>query len=170
MSWGFVPLTRYQGGGENAILEPLEKHLDDYKQLMMQYYGAGVQACYRGPRLYDTDKTKQVVVETINWVKKHREILNGDIIHLRRADGRDWDGFLHVDPKGKGKGFLMLFNPLDQPITCKIRVPVYYTGLSDCVNISDLSGKKEILAVSRNYEIDLKTTISAHGYQCYILK
>ena len=55
MSWGFVPLTRYQGGGPEAVLEPLSEHLKDYKQLMMQYYGAGVQACYRGPRLYDTD-------------------------------------------------------------------------------------------------------------------
>ncbi|MBN2814380.1 MAG: alpha-galactosidase, partial [Bacteroidales bacterium] len=113
MGWGFVPLTRYQGGGEEAVLEPLERHLDDYKQLMMQYYGAGVQACYRGPRLYDTEKTKQVVTETINWYKQHREILNSDIIHLRRADGRDWDGLLHVDPAGKEKGLLMLFNPLD---------------------------------------------------------
>ncbi len=25
-------------------------------------------------------------------------ILDADIIHLRRADGRDWDGWLHVDP------------------------------------------------------------------------
>ncbi|MES1225207.1 MAG: alpha-galactosidase, partial [Bacteroidota bacterium] len=56
MSWGFVPLTKYQGGGPEAVLEPLSEHLKDYEQLMMQYYGAGVQACYRGPRLYDTDK------------------------------------------------------------------------------------------------------------------
>ena len=47
MGWGFVPLTRYQGGGPEAILEPLHEHLEDYKQLMIQYYGAGVQACYR---------------------------------------------------------------------------------------------------------------------------
>ncbi|WP_423275061.1 hypothetical protein, partial [Escherichia coli] len=46
MSWGFVPLTKYQGGGPEAILEPLSEHLKDYEQLMMQYYGAGVQACY----------------------------------------------------------------------------------------------------------------------------
>ena len=103
MSWGFVPLTRYQGGGPEAVLEPLSEHLKDYKQLMMQYYGAGVQACYRGPRLYDTDSTRKVVSETIAWYKKYREILNADIIHLRRADGRDWDGIMHVNPHGKTK-------------------------------------------------------------------
>jgi hypothetical protein len=95
---GFVPLTKYQGGGPEAVLEPLSEHLVDYKQLMTQYYGAGVQACYRGPRLYDTDATKEVVISSINWYKKHRDILNADIIHLRRADGRDWDGIMHVAP------------------------------------------------------------------------
>lgn len=66
MSWGFVPLTKYQGGGPEAVLEPLNDHLKDYEQLMMQYYGAGVQACYRGPRLYDTDATKQTVINVVN--------------------------------------------------------------------------------------------------------
>lgn len=169
MGWGFVPLTRYQGGNEDAILEPLEQHLTDYRQLMMQYYGAGVQACYRGPRLYDTETTKQAVVETINWYKQHREILNADVVHLRRADGRDWDGFLHVDPTGAEKGLLMLFNPLDQPITRLIRVPVYYTGLHQNVKISNQSGKKEVLPVTRDYCIELKTTIPAKGYQWYVL-
>ena len=87
MGWGFVPLTRYQGGGADAVLEPLSQHLKDYEQLMMQYYGAGVQACYRGSRLYDTEETKRVVVNVINWYKKYREILNSDIIHLRRRMG-----------------------------------------------------------------------------------
>jgi hypothetical protein len=32
MGWGFVPLTRYHGGGPEAILEPLSEHLKDYEQ------------------------------------------------------------------------------------------------------------------------------------------
>lgn len=28
---------------------------------MFQNYGAGIQACYRGPRLYDTPETKEAV-------------------------------------------------------------------------------------------------------------
>ena len=170
MGWGFVPLTRYQGGTENAILEPLEKHLGDYQQLMMQYYGAGVQACYRGPRLFDTERTKQMVSETINWYKQHRQILNANIIHLRRADGRDWDGFLHVDPAGNEKGLLMLFNPLSKTITRTIRIPVYYTGLHKQVKIIDSLGKPETLTVSRDYYIELTTTIPAKSYQWYVLK
>ncbi len=170
MGWGFVPLTRYQGGGEEAVLEPLADHLKDYEQLMIQYYGSGVQACYRGPRLYDTDKTKELVIKTISWYKKYREILNSDIIHLRRADGRDWDGILHVNPSGKEKGLLLVFNPLNVPITRDINVPVYYTGLNSKIQVEDPDGKVKVVSINREYEITLNVTIPAKGYTYYIIK
>ncbi|SHM76121.1 alpha-galactosidase [Mucilaginibacter sp. OK098] len=164
MVWGFVPLTRYQGGGEEAVLEPLGNHLKDYEQLMMQYYGAGVQACYRGPRLYDTDKTKQLVIKTIEWYKKYREILNSNIIHLRRADGRDWDGIIHVNPQLKQKGFAMLFNPTKEKITRKIKLPLYYTGLSTTAAVKEKDKAASIYSLSRNYEIEVTVTIEPENY------
>ena len=135
MGWGFVPLTKYQGGGPEAVLEPLQDHLKDYEMLMVQYYGAGVQACYRGPRLYDSEKTKTLVMNTISWYKKYRSILNAPIIHLRRADGRDWDGFMHVSTTLKDRAFIMLFNPTKQEITRKITLPLYYSGLKGTVGV-----------------------------------
>ncbi|WP_426327643.1 alpha-galactosidase [Pedobacter sp. R-06] len=164
MGWGFVPLTAYQGGGAEAVLEPLADHLKDYKQLMMQYYGAGVQACYRGPRLYDTEATKETVKSVINWYKQHRDILNSDIIHLRRADGRDWDGILHVNPSLKTKGLLMVYNPLDQDIERVISVPLYYAGISHNVVVTDETGKKTNHVVDAAHKIQLKIQIRAEGY------
>jgi hypothetical protein len=170
MGWGFVPLTRYQGGGPEAILEPLSEHLRDYEQLMMQYYGAGVQACYRGPRLYDTDLTRQTVIKVIHWYKKYRDILNSDIIHLRRADGRDWDGILHVNPGLKTKGLLMLYNPLKIKITRRIKVPLYYSGLKSVVSIREREGKKQSRQMNRNYEIELSFTIGPEGYTWFVIE
>jgi hypothetical protein len=170
MSWGFVPLTKYQGGGPEAVLEPLSEHLKDYKQLMVQYYGAGVQACYRGPRLYDTDTTKQTVIKIINWYKKYRDILNSDIIHLRRADGRDWDGILHVNPQLKIKGLLMLYNPLNKSITRTIRVPLYYTGLTTTAKLSRENVSPKIYTLNRNYEIELTFTIAADSYTWFVIE
>ncbi len=169
MSWGFVPLTRYQGGGSEAVLEPLSEHLKDYEQLMIQYYGAGVQACYRGPRLYDTDTTKQTVINVINWYKKYRDILNSGIIHLRRPDGRDWDGILHVNPQLKTKGFLMLYNPLKEKITRTIKVPLYYTGLTDQITISEQDGRKVKMNLSRKYEIEISVNIEAESYTWFVI-
>ncbi|WP_337044741.1 alpha-galactosidase [Emticicia sp. 17c] len=170
MGWGFVPLTKYQGGGAEAVLEPLNEHLNDYKQLMMQYYGAGVQACYRGPRLYDTDATKQVVIETINWYKKYRDILNADIIHLRRPDGRDWDGIMHVNPALPVKGLAMLYNPLKTPVTRKIKLPLYYTGLSKEAKVRTENGKAIIYQLNRDYSIELTVQLPAEGYTWLVIE
>jgi hypothetical protein len=164
MSWGFVPLTKYQGGGPEAVLEPLSEHLNDYEQLMMQYYGAGVQACYRGPRLYDTDKTKQTVTNVIDWYKKYRDILNADIIHLRRADGRDWDGWMHINPLLKSKALIILFNPLKESITRTIKLPLYYTGLTHTAKLREKENTAKNYTLNRSYEIELTFTIPAESY------
>ena len=171
MAWGFVPLTAYQGGGKDAVLEPLHEHREDYKQLMMQYYGAGVQACYRGPRLYDSEETKQTVIDVIQWYKKYRTILNSDLIHLRRADGRDWDGFLHVNATERGvKGFGMLFNPLKTAITRTIKIPLYYTGITGQAKIGfdDKSTKK--VSLDHDSKVMLSITIPAESYRWFTVE
>jgi hypothetical protein len=170
MSWGFVPLTRYQGGGEEAVLEPLHNHLKDYEQLMVQYYGSGVQACYRGPRLYDTEATKRTVTKVVSWYKEYRSILNSAIIHLRRADGRDWDGLLHVNPLLKEKGFLLVYNPLKEKINRTINVPLYYTGLSSVAMVSEKGLTKKQYIADRNYMIKLKFAIEPESYTWFVIE
>ena len=170
MAWGFVPLTKYQGGGPEAVLEPLSEHLNDYEQLMMQYYGAGVQACYRGPRLYDTETTRQMVAKTIQWYKKYRNILNADMIQLRRADGRDWDGWMHVNPTLAQKGLMMLFNPTQAPITRTIALPLYYTGLSKTAIVKDAKGISKTYTLNRDYTIDFTFTIAADSYSWFLIE
>ena len=170
MGWGFVPLTKYQGGGDEAVLEPLQDHLEDYEQLMMQYYGAGVQACYRGPRLYDTDKTRVKVQSVIDWYKKYRSILNADMIQLRRADGRDWDGWLHVDPALPQKGLMMLFNPTNETITRTIQLPLYYTGLKDKATIAAKGNTSKIYTMNRAYETSFSFTLAPGAYEWFTIE
>ncbi|WP_373523430.1 alpha-galactosidase [Aquiflexum sp.] len=170
MGWGFVPLTAYHGGGEDAVLEPLSEHLEDYRQLMMQYYGAGVQACYRGPRLYDTEDTKAVVIEVIDWYKKYREILNADIIRLRRADGRDWDGWMHVDPKGKEKALVMLFNPTQEDMEKELELPLYYTGVKNQVTISVEDEKAINHKLNLEQKLVVKVKIPAESFTWLVVK
>ena len=167
--WGFVPLTRYQGGGPDAILEPLSEHLPDYEQLMRQYYGAGVQACYRGPRLYDSESCRKMVVDVIDWYKKYRDILNSDIVHLRRADGRDWDGWMHVNPQLGEKGFLLVFNPTTLPITQVIKVPVYYTGKTQSIRVREKEGQPRTYTISRDHHILLPITLPPKSYSWWVM-
>ena len=168
--WSFVPLVEYHGGGAEATLEPLSEHLHEYKALMFQNYGAGVQACYRGPRLYDTPETKAAVIEAITWYKKYREILNSDIIHLRKPDARDWDGIIHVSTTGKERGFVQLFNPTNQDIQREITLPLYYSGLTKAALIREKEGKAKKYQLNTNQEVTLTVTIPANGYTWYVIE
>ena len=162
--WTFVPLVQYHGGGAAATLEPLDEHLDSYKAHMIQNYGSGVQACYRGFRLYDTERTKEAVKEVISWYKEHRDILCSDVIHLRRPDGRDWDGIMHVNPNLVEKGFAMLYNPTSEDITRTITLPLYYTGLDRKARISQDGGRARRIRIGRDYSVKVKVTIPANGH------
>jgi hypothetical protein len=170
MGWGFVPLSEYHGGGEAATLEPLHEHRDTYEKLMMQYYGAGVQACYRGPRLYDTDSTRLLVTNVINWYKKYRYILNADIIHLRRPDGRDWDGIMHVSPVLENRALVMLYNPLKSEITRAITIPLYYTGLTNEATVQIKGGRGMKYLLDRTYNIKVPVKIPAEGYTWLVIQ
>ena len=164
MGWMFVPLTEYHGGGEAATIEPLNEHLDHYRMMMLSNLALGVQACYRGPRIYDTDETKEMVSDVVAWYKKHRAILESDVIHGRRADGRDLDWMLHVNPELKEKALLSVFNPTDQPMTKAIQVPLYYSGIRGSVTYRVGSGQPKTGTLDRHDRVALKVEVPAKGY------
>ncbi|MEO9892262.1 alpha-galactosidase [Aurantibacter sp.] len=170
MAWTFVPLTEYHGGGAEATLEPLSEHLIAYEAHMVQNYGSGVQACYRGPRLYDTKETKELVIQQVEHYKKFRNTLNGDIIHLRRPNGRSWDGFMHVTPDNENKGLIMLFNPTEKVVIEQINVPVYYAGVKDEVLLSKEGGLEIQRQSNRNFEVSINISIPAQSYTWYLIR
>jgi hypothetical protein len=141
--WMFVPLTEYHGGGAAATIEPLSEHLDAYEGHLANTLGDGVQACWRGPRLYDSDATKELVKKWVTWFKSHREILESDIIHCRRADGRDIDYLLHVNPRLKERALAMVHNPLSQEVERELVLPLYYAGLKDEAVMRGQDGKRK---------------------------
>lgn len=170
MGWMMVPLTEYHGGGPAATIEPLKDHLPHYDQRMANLFGAGVQACYRGPRLYDTEETKLQVKKWVDFYKSHREILDSDIIHLRRADGRDLDYILHVNPKIDEKGLLMVYNPLPVAVSKTLTIPLYYTGLTTTARVQERTDESKSFTLDRQYNIELPVTIPAQGYSWFVIE
>jgi len=164
MGWMFVPLVEYHGGGEAATLEPLSRHLDAYEAHLANLFGNGVMAAYRGPRLYDTDSTKAVVKKWVDFYKAYRSVLDGDIIHVRRADGRDLDAMLHVDPSGEVKGLAMIYNPTDHVIEKTLRLPLYYTGLADEATIRIGDGPERTYRLDRGYGVEVAVSVPAKGW------
>ena len=111
-----------------------------------------------------------MVISTINWYKKYRSILNSDIVHLRRADGRDWDGILHVNPILKEKGLMMVYNPTPLPMKRTLQVPVYYTGLATTARIREQEGPAKSYTISRDYKVELPVTIPAGSYSWFVIE
>lgn len=170
MGWMFVPLVEYQGGGAAATIEPLRDHLDHYEARLANLFGAGVQACYRGPRLYDTPETRAVVKRWVDFYKQHRAILDSDLIHLRRPDGSDWDGWLHVNAQLAERALAVCYNPREEPIERRIRLPLHYTGLSDKAVAVFENGVREELVLNRDESVELTVRLPARSRAWVIIQ
>jgi hypothetical protein len=169
MGWMFVPLMQYHGGGAAATIEPLKEHLPHYGQRLANLFGAGVQACYRGPRLYDAPETRALVKHWVDFYKQHRGILDSDIIHLRRADGRDVDYILHVNPALEEKALLMVYNPLAVEVRKTLTIPLYYSGLSETAVVHPESGQPSVFRLDRDRRIELPVVVPAHGATWFVM-
>ena len=111
-----------------------------------------------------------MVKRVVNWFIKYRTILESDIIHLRRADGRDIDYMMHVNPSLKEKGFLMVFNPTDKTISKKITVPLYYSGLKDEASVREQENTSVKYMLDREYSIELEVVVKPNWYNWYIIE
>lgn len=170
MGWMFVPLVQYHGGGAAATLEPLREHLDDYEQHLANALGYGAQACYRGPRLYDSPETRAAVVKWVTWFKRYRDILESDVIHVRRADGRNLDAVLHVNPALPIKGLAMIYNPGDTPLTQDITLPLYYAGSSETALVAERDGTPVRMTLDRHDRVTVRATVEARSHTWFVIR
>lgn len=170
MGWMFVPLVQYHGGGDAATLEPLSEHLDAYGAHLALNFGSGVQACYRGPRLNDTNETKALVKKCADFYKEYRDILDSDIIHVRRPDGRDIDCILHVNPHLKHKALAMIYNPLGHKVEKKLKLPLYYTGLTTTARIREQQGKSRKYRLDREYNVEIPIRIASKSVNWFVIE
>jgi hypothetical protein len=147
----------------------MEKDLDRYERMFFTLMSSGAQVWVRGHGLYDGPNSKAMLLKWMDWYKKYRELVQGDIIHLRRPDGRGLDYTLHVDPKNK-RGLLLVFNPLKEPVTKTLAVPLYYTGLSGEARIREQTGESKTLSLDNQSQVLIPVTIPADGFSWFVIE
>ena len=153
-----------------AMLEPLDQNLEWYELNLVQLLGSGCQANLRANRLYDAERTRLMVRRWVDWYKKHRPILTSDLLHVQRPDGRDLDCLLHVNPQLEEKGLVLCFNPLDRTVTRTVRLPLYYTGLSDRAWIGERAGNPPTAyQLDRDYSVEVAVTLPARGVTWFVI-
>ena len=164
MGWVNLNTEQLHGG--------MEKNLDRYERILFTMLSSGAQVWVRGHRLYDGPQSKAMLAKWMTWYKKYQAIILGDIIHLKRPDGRGLDYYLHVKPKAgaKEKGMLLVFNPTPVEVTKTLDVPLYYTGLTNTTRIRMEEGAPKDYTLDREFNVKLPVTIPANGYGWFIIE
>ena len=169
--WVFVPLVPYHGGADSQF-EPMSEHLAEYNMALAQYLLAGVAACYRGYRLYDTPAVQAVVAKWVAHYKAYRDIINADIVHIRRPDGQSIDAFMHASAMlPRNKGLLALFNPTSFALNQTIAVPLYYTGITGTAAFfQEGDGARTDFALARDYSVQLAVSMAPQTATFFVIQ
>lgn len=170
MGWITLQLVGFYTNDPRVGLEPLSENIDRYERQLIQFLGSGSQLTIRGKRLYDTPETKAMVSKWIQWYKKHRTILNSEIIHVSRPNGRDLDCILHANPFIEEKGMVVIFNPTDREITKELKLPLYYTGLKDKATVISENGSAKTYTLNNESDLMLPVSIEPNGISWFVIK
>jgi hypothetical protein len=92
------------------------------------------------------------------------------MIQLRRPDGRDWDGFLHVNPTLSEKGFVMLYNPTNETMNRRITIPLYYSGIKRAAQVSFQGGAFKSIPINAQKEMELDVRIPPNDHVWYVIQ
>lgn len=135
-----------------------------YDFALSQYLGSGCGMTYRGDRLYDEkgDASYEMVKQKVAWFKAHRQILISDIVHVKRPTGQAIDAFLHVNPKlPSQKAMALVFNPTTEPLSDNLTLPLYYSGLTDKVQVSVGGAAAADMTLRRDYSVVVPVSVPA---------
>ena len=148
----------------------LEKNLDKYERQFFGLLSSGAAVSVTGLRLYDGPQSRAMLKKWTEWYRRYRAIIQGDIIHLRRPDGRGLDYTLHVNAANKEKGMLLVFNPHNEVVKKELVVPLYYTGLTDTAKIREHEGEPKTFKLDREFGVRLPVTIPANGHSWFVIE
>jgi len=106
----------------------------------------------------------------VDFCRRYRGILNSDIIHVRRPGGRDIDCILHVNSQLKQKGLAMVYNPLNERVNRKLRLPLYYTGLTTVARIREQERSVQEFKLDCGFEVELTLDMAPRSVTWYVIE
>jgi putative alpha-galactosidase len=77
---------------------------------------------------------------------------------------------MHVSPTEKERGLAMFYNPTSEVMKRRIKLPLYYTGLTETASIREQEGMPASYRLGRDYTVELDVTIPANGYTWYVIE
>ena len=140
-----------------------------YNTSLAVFLGAAGR-CFQGGVLYQNDASKAIITQWMATFSRFRDVLNGDIIHLKKPNGRSWDAMMHVLPAaapGAVRAFALFFNPSTAlAANVSTALPVYYANFAPqaSVHVEWNDGSTELAPQDAFFSIRLSKAIEAKGF------
>lgn len=68
------------------------------------------------------------------------------------------------------KALAMFFNPTSEVIERTVKIPLYYTGLTDKARIRVEDGKVKTYRLNRDYTVEITVRIPANGHTWLVVE
>ena len=75
-----------------------------------------------------------------------------------------------MNPALSERGLAVLYNPLSEAITRRVRLPLCYTGLTDRGLITHDDGTAEHVTLARDYSAEVQVQIPAQGRSWLVIQ
>jgi len=132
--------------------------------------------CFQGGPLWLNDASRAIVTRWTAVFDKYRALLNGDVVHVRKPDGRGWDAMMHVLPSaaaGEPRAFAIFFNPLaSRAVSVNTSLCIYYANFASGpapVRVEWDDGEVEQATQDAAFSVRLSRSVPAHGYAWAVL-
>ena len=96
--------------------------------------------------------------------------MDSDLIHVRRPDGRSIDCMLHANAQISPCGLAMLYNSTHTVQRITLKLPLYYTGLSEIAMIREEEGEPERYIIDRNYNVEIPIKMEAKSVSYLLIE
>ena len=171
MGWSFLPLVQVYGTGTDAsTIEPLHEHLDVYEANWPRTSPRASRATIAACGCTTPTRRRRWSKSGSTSTKNTAPILDSDIIHVRRPDGRDIDCMLHVNPSLKQKGLAVVFNPLERPVTTTLTLSLYYTGLTESATIRREEGEPATYRLDRQHNVEVPIEMASRSVTWFVIE
>jgi len=80
------------------------------------------------------------------------------------------DAVLHVNPQLSEVGLAMVFNPTQERVEEVLRMPLYYTGLTDAAKVTNSEGNTTTMNLGRGYDVDLQLTMEPMSIEWFVFE
>jgi hypothetical protein len=124
---------------------------------------------FQSGQLFQNAASRAVITGWMATFNKYRDVLNADVIHVRKPTGRSWDAVMHAAPgaaAGATKCFALFYNPTLANVKVTTALDVYYCGFAPGAVVAATwdSGLTQQLPQGTDFTLPVACSIVAHGY------